>query len=304
MTVSPEQLDAKEHASPYEVAFRTIEQQAEVELITPQTAYELYYHFVESTQLDPSIYLSMSITSGGFARDTSLEFGQILEQNSIFGSKMKASLLEEFPSLTATDIILPSELGKVQGWSQSDFLLFWFHVIVGVSPEVARNISKKMSPVMQLPGFFDKTLPPDERWEDYKTFTETYVQIVMQHIDKQGTELAPHNMASMIAILDGDLSLGGRAEELLCRSLGIPVEWPVIKPESFKAHDTSAMSHALLGLGANALTITTLPYLPHYFEGAIISHGGQNYELPKRGGFRKVGLDTVVNRDVVQERVV
>lgn len=296
MTVSPEQLNTKEQPSPYEAVFHAIEQQAQDELVTPQTAYERYYEYLRSAQLNPSIYLSMSITSGGFARDTSLEFGQVLQQNSMFGSKMKASLLEEFPTLSAADIILPSELGKVQGWSQSDFLLFWFHVIVGVSPKDAGHVTEKMSPIMQLPGFFDKTLSSDERWEDYKTFTETYVQTVTQYIDERGAKLAPHNMASMIAILDGNLSLGGRAEDLLCRSLGIPVEWPVIKPESFRAHDTLPMSRTLLELGANALTITTLPHLPHYFEGSIIRRGAQNYELPKRGGFRKVGLDTVIYR--------
>lgn len=47
----------------------------------PGQAYQEYRNFLDRHYLDPSIYLSMAITSGGFARDPELSFSEAMDRN-------------------------------------------------------------------------------------------------------------------------------------------------------------------------------------------------------------------------------
>lgn len=255
----PETLPKAElepNISPYQEAWTQIEQAAaSVERLEPQEAYEIYEAHLEANGLDPTIYLSMAITSGGFIRDNSLGIGEVIARNSAYGGMAKQALLHQHPEFTDKDIVLPSELGKVKGWSQAEYLLFWFHVITGLTAEDAAIISEKMAPSLTYPGFTVKDLDTKSKWQDYEQFTHDYIRYLKRLADEKGRRMQPNNMQAVIMILDSDMSLGGRAEELLCRLIGIPPQIQYVDYESVgSVEGMPETAKVLASLGSNALS--------------------------------------------------
>jgi hypothetical protein len=281
-----------EAENPYRRIFLAIEAAAQAEDLSPQAAYEIYEEFLLQEGLDPTIYLSMAITSGGYARDADLDIGQVITNNTDFGTLAKEALLRQHPELNEADIILPSDLGKVRGWSQSDYLLFWFHVIVGLEAEDAAKVSERMTDSLEYPGFTDKTLPPEQRWSDYARFTRDYVRDLHGLKEEHGRDLQPNNMQAMIMILDGDMSLGGRAEAELCRAIGIPPQQQML--DALVVSDTPELQMAtteLRALGAHALGLSLNPPGMQFVGW---SAGPTNPNLAFGLGFRKTGLANAV----------
>lgn len=276
--------------SVYRQVFLDIEQAAAEKEggITPQHAYELYEAYLAANNLDPTVYLSMAITSGGFARDNSLAISEIIRKNSAYGAMAREALLYQHPELSAADIIVPSDLGKVKGWSQADYLLFWFHTITGLTAEHAQTVSEAMAPSLSYPGFTDTTLSSDERWRDYERFTDDYTYCLRGLGDTFGRNLQPNNIQAMIIILDGEMSLGGRAEERLCRSIGIPPQFQFINAEALNETPGFNDSVALLqGMGAQVLGMSINPAGTKYYG---ISLGVTDVKIAYGLGFRKTGL--------------
>lgn len=250
----------KQPTNPYLQAFRDIEHAASQEGLDAQGAYEIYEAHLLKHGLDPTIYLSMAITSGGFARDSELEIGEVIERNSEFGTLARQALLHQHPELSEEDIVLPSDLGKVAGWSQSDYLLFWFHTITGLTADQARLISNNMASSLHYPGFTDKTLDKDQKWLDYQQFTDDYVRHLRSLISTEGRSLEPNNIQAMLMILDGDMSLGGRAEERLCRAIGIPPQYQYLDKATVEAiSGFSDSTRTLREMGSSALGVATNP---------------------------------------------
>jgi hypothetical protein len=256
--------------------------------LTSQGAYELYEAHLAANNLDPTVYLSMAITSGGFVRDDDLTVGEVIEKNSAFGIMARKALLRQHPEFSERDIVLPSDLGKVKGWSQSDYLLFWFHTITGLTVEHARGVSEAMLSSLSYPGFTDKTLNTDDRWQDYQRFTDDYVRCLSKLRDEYGRNLQPNNVQAMVMILDGNMSLGGRAEERLCRALGIPPQFQFLDVDTLKeAPDFRDSVVSLREMGAQALG-TSLN--PPGIQFCGVSEGVSDVNLAFSLGFRKTGL--------------
>ncbi len=276
----------------YKRVFFEIERAAEERQLDPQAAYELYETHLAAEKLDPTIYLSMAITSGGFARDADLSIGDVIDKNSAFGTMARKSLLRQHPELSERDIVLPSDLGKVKGWSQADYLLFWFHTITGLSAEQAQGVSEAMSSSLSYPGFTDKTLSSEDRWSDYQRFTDDYVHCLRELEDEYGRNLQPNNVQAMIMILDGNMSLGGRAEEALCRAIGIPPQFQFLDNDMVKeVAEFEDYTKALHNMGAQALGLSINPPGMRFLGfGAGSVEAGMAFNL----GFRKTGLDNAV----------
>jgi hypothetical protein len=281
--------------TPYKPCFEDIERRAKQEGLTPGTAYELYDNFLVEHNLDPTIYLSMAITSGGYKRDPELSVGEVVQFNSEFGTHAASALIRQFPVLEPADIVVPSELGKVAGWSQADYLLFWAHTILGATPNAALEIEQKMQQagMLELPGFNNPDLDQQTRWFDYVNFINTYAHRlgdIMRGNLGMWSELKPNNMQAAIFILDHELSLGARAEEQLCRRLGIPPQVQILDSSVFVASDESFRVHVgeLKKLGAAALG-TQLNYQP-VFTHVGISKSGFDTDIAFNAGMRKTGL--------------
>lgn len=293
MIHGPEDRPETGNTESYRRIFQAIEDAAQVcDRLEPQAAYEMYDAGLAAANLDPTVYLSMSITSGGFARDEELTIGDVITQNSEYGTLAKQALINQHPVLREQDIILPSELGKVKGWSQSDYLLFWFHTIAGLKPQDTQIVSDHMQPYLTLPGFTDKTLPPEQRWQDYERFTNEYVRALREVAQQQGRSLRPSNIQAMLMILDGEMSLGGRAEELLCRRIGIPPQYHYLNAEVVvRDVDFHSQTRRLSFLGAKALS-TNINKPPIAFVG--VSAGRTHTDIAFMGAFRKTGLSNAL----------
>ncbi len=230
----------------------------------------------------------MAITSGGFARDDDLSISEVVENNSKYGALARKALLRQHPELSDNNIILPSDLGKVVGWSQADYLMFWFHTITGLTTEHARTVSDAMQPSLSYPGFTDRALDTDDRWRDYERFTDDYVFHLRGLGTTFGRKLQPNNIQAMVMILDNEISLGSRAEERLCRSIGIPPQFQYI--DAGLLHEIPGLSDSVTSLrivGARALGMSLNPAGINFCG---ISRGDTSSSLAYSLGLRKTGL--------------
>ena len=296
-----EQLFEQEPTSPYREVFEEIEQRAERESLTPQAAYEIYSSYLDKNELDPMIYLSMAITSGGYARDEGLSIGEVIEGNNGFGDIAKKAFLVQHPEFTAEDIILPSELGKVKGWSQSDYLLFWFHVICGPEPKVAKHISVAMKDSLAYPSFTDKSLSQEQRWNDYLQFTKDYHEALLEAMSDGDGKKYCSNIQAMIMILDGEMSLGGRAEEELCRRIGIPPQFGFVDGETIlEVSNMSPSLESLQVLGAVAYGSNLNPSDMQFIG---VSKKRTDYSNGWKLGMRKTGLmGAILTKEYYEEK--
>lgn len=202
----------------YRPIFETIENAADC---STAEAYSMYVDFVRQNDYDPCIYLSMAITSGGYARDKTLPFTEVLVRNASHGELIADALAQQYSSLgiKKSDIVMPATLGKVAGWNQADYLLFWGHVISGIDPALAERIDSgvRHADITNLPGFFDKSLDRAAKWLDYKHLVDEYVS----QLNQLPRPIYPMNMQAVILALDAEESLGVNAERYLCHQLGL-----------------------------------------------------------------------------------
>lgn len=285
--------------SPYKPCFEAIEVLASQEQLTPGAAYEFYDDFLVQNGLDPTIYLSMAITSGGHKRNPELSVGDVISLNSEFGILAAEALIKQFPILDKGDIVVPAELGKVKGWSQSDYLLFWAHTILGATPDVALTIEERVldTGTTQLEGFQNPDLSDERRWQDYESFTLTYtraLRTIVQKTPNARRELSPNNMQGALFILDEALSLGARAEGLLCRQLGIPPQFQLLDAWVIEAASQGFKEQVaeLRALGAVALG-TDINRNPHR-TWVGISRGSFETDIAFKAGLRKTGLENAL----------
>lgn len=91
---------------------------------TPGEAYVYYISRREVRNLPwPEFYFSTTITSGGFLRDTNIPFPEGMDSN-VQLAKSLTDAIVAYGGLDPKTIVLPTELGKVAGWKQADYLLF------------------------------------------------------------------------------------------------------------------------------------------------------------------------------------
>lgn len=214
--------------SPYRPIFAKIERIAQAYPYegypyTPASAYQDYYNSLRRLDIDPAVYVSMAITSGGFARDESLGIGEVIQRNNVFGERIRG-MLQDVAGLDPSLLLVPSELGKVHEWSQADYLMFWFHTLAGVRPEVATEIEKQMMDRrVYSPGKYASvpmnTSEGDKRYRAYSEFTEAYVKELARAVSPRETL---YNMRAVLGMLDTERSLGATAERVFAGAVGIP----------------------------------------------------------------------------------
>jgi hypothetical protein len=254
-------------------------------------AYKMYNTFLDDHSLDPTIYLSMAITSGGYKRDEQLDIMDVIRSNSAFGTEAVNAFIKQFPQFDKTDIVLPSDLGKMQGWSQGDYLLYWFHVISGVDTQIAEEIEAQIRTkgILEAPGFSDNSLPEEKRWNAYQSLVEAYTT-TLDALTINKKAVCANNMQAVVMILDAHMSLGARAEELFSRKCAIPPQFQPLDSRLRKVLDEAylKMVDELRELGAVALGTTWNRESNVSFAG--ISKGA--VEIPKFVNriFRKTGI--------------
>jgi hypothetical protein len=270
-------MNSKE--SPYRAIFHELESKS----YTTIDAYRSFYTWTETNDIDPCVYLSSAITSGGLARDPNVSFAEMMEVHTDFGDRMAHVIAsqESDSYITRQDIIAPADLGKVPEWGQADYLLFWMHVITGLDPREASEIDAdiRQNRMTEKPGFFDKSLPREQRLDDYLALAEGYAEAVGK-LDcgkgKYGRNL-PRNIQTLVPILDPEESLGVQSELHLCRLLGFGEYSLNLQKEHL--HDTTMqIIERLRTVGARALKQ----------GGDLDISGRQNFDAYRRQAHRGV----------------
>lgn len=110
----------------------------------PYEAYAWFYEQAARKGIIGKTYASTSITSGGHARDKSLEMQHIIARNTE-SARLLAEQLVADRQIDAGSTIEPVFVGKTH-WNQGEYMEFWLTVIAG-----ARLSSRSVSQgVMQL----------------------------------------------------------------------------------------------------------------------------------------------------------
>lgn len=275
-------------SNPYIEIFKQIELMLKCQ---PVDAYSKYREFLDINKLDPCIYLSMAITSGGFSRNSNLRFDEAMEMNADFGTQTAQLIADELSALDITqqDIVLPSDLGKVESWGQAEYLTFWAHVICGLDPVEAKQLDAYMRRyhVENHPGFIASGASTNEKWQANKFLVDTFVESLetLHLAEGQGGAKLPKNMQAVVLILDAIKSLGVNTERYLCHRLGLG-EYSIV----LNSHSPSYKEKisALQDSGADTLTIIEDAQSPIISGNVNITRHQRLVEAGVR--FRKTGI--------------
>lgn len=183
---------------------------------TPAEGYAGYCERREQQGLQPGLfYLSTTITSGGYSRFEGLSKGEAISRNSALARQLADSGLID-RGVAPDTLLLPSELGKVEGWSQADYLSFWLYVIRAVHPDQAYRLETEwLHPedreYSDLAGRMESAETYEERQAGYIDFVQRYV--AYKSTPEGERLLQPYwQSPAVLPMVDNNHSLGCQAE--------------------------------------------------------------------------------------------
>lgn len=239
----------------------------------------------------------MALTSGGYGRDELLTPFEAMRKNMDFSFAAAPEFLKQFPVIDPKEIILPSELGKVKGWNQADYLSFFFYMFTGAYPDVIREVDRKIQEtgVRDLPSF---TAPAELRQKsDYDSLVWRTIRALEATLEKCNFKaFGATNIQSGLFLNDMHGSLGTWAEGEFMRNIGIPPQICHMNADLVAAADQRYLDHreALHALGATVLG-SDLNWGGVAFLGVMSGHFNPNFA--SRAGFRKTGLMNLILAD-------
>ena len=208
---------------------------------TVSRALEMVEEFEKAEKLKvPKVYVSTSITSGGYARDPNLSREQVIAANNRVGGLIAGSLSEnESPVLESTNSMLPTELGHVKGWLDSDYILFYFCWLAGLSASGAAWVERQLKePVyeetLRLANRTKRDdgsrIPNEERWPYYKVFVEvTLANLSLAEALPDGNRAEGSKL--MLQLVDVERSLGCQAERMFAEARRLDLLAPTFAPD-------------------------------------------------------------------------
>ena len=172
----------------------------------------------------PRLYVSTAITSAGYKRDTSLDLSDVISRNNTAAGLVMWALVErEAPHIDPTEVMLPTELGTVPGWCDSDYLLFCFAWLSGLSASGSEWLMAQLSdpvyePIVALAN--DRRQPNEVRWPHYRVFAEVALAKLALAESRKGGKRAD-GAEFLLQLIDTQESLGCRAEEIYADVRGL-----------------------------------------------------------------------------------
>lgn len=183
--------------------------------------FDAYVRFAEEMQrheLQAVDYCSSSITSGGHARDTSLEMGQVIARNTDTALRLGEALFA-VGQLDPRTAVEPVALGKV-AWPQSGYMTFWLatmaglrsrgaginQVVTGFRNDLLNRIDRSKNLDMAV---FDARVAATERAPHYFAFAQLFADTVKAY--------EPRPIRRLIRLVDPELSLGAQTENVFAR---------------------------------------------------------------------------------------
>ena len=165
----------------------------------------------------PRVYVSMAITSAGWRRDHSLPLDEAIARNGRLAAYVLAGLARHAaPRTHPTEVMLPTELGKVRGWADSDYLLFCFAWLGGLSASATRWLESQLSEPIYAPirrAADDRSRSNDERWPHYRLLAEALLtNLALAEARPDGKRADGSQF--LLQLVDTGQSLGCRAETI------------------------------------------------------------------------------------------
>jgi hypothetical protein len=199
----------------------------------------------------PRIYFSTAITSGGFFRDKSLSLPEVIARNGRTAQLVVSALVEyRAPSVSPKDMMLPTELGKVPGWADSHYLLFYFCWLSGLSRSGTAWVENELKdpvyrPILEIAN--DRGKSNDDRWPSYRTFVEVLLA-KLALAEARPDAMQDDGCQLLLQLVDVEYSLGCRAEQIYAEARGLDRLAPTFSPDVASALGQEIA--ALKGLGS------------------------------------------------------
>ena len=194
----------------------------------PASAVQIMIDFeAEHALTAPLIYVSTAITSGGFRRDPRFTDpaeirGAISKNNAACAALIAEITAQPNPLVTAANVMMPTELGAVPEWSDSDYLEFYVAWCAGLTGPASADFSQaladpELATIRAMADARDRT--NDERWPAYLQFAKAATVEAALARRALGAGARPGSRY-LLQLVDTGYSLGCRAEAMLARGLG------------------------------------------------------------------------------------
>jgi hypothetical protein len=190
--------------------------------LDPFESYELLCRKLNAAGLWFDTYCSSSITSGGHARNSSLDIAQVIQKNTDSAFDV-ADELYRVGQLDPMMVIEAVAVGKIKHWSQSDYMTFWLCVMARL-PLTGAGGAKRMDSGrsdfnsrleqagIDMARYNNPTLPASERVLQYMQHADIFASFA------QDNDASP--IKRLVRLIDTDESLGAQTENYFARVMG------------------------------------------------------------------------------------
>lgn len=174
----------------------------------------------------PRIYASTAITSAGFKRVPGLDLAEVIRLNNETAAELMGELAAGgSPGIYAPEVMLPTELGKISGWEDSDYIAFYCAWLTGLSAEATSWIEGRLADPLVADiasKADDRTKSNEERWPYYALLVEVLLTnlAVVEH--RRGARVQDACI-TLLQLVDTTESLGCRAETLYAEARGLDI---------------------------------------------------------------------------------
>lgn len=192
--------------------------------LDPYEAYYWLYQQQSRLGLHPQTYLSSSITSGGHARDNSLEMHEVVARNTE-SARLLAEQLAMDRQIDPKAALEPVFVGKTH-WHQAQFMEFWLTAIGGFDftpGYVARDVDNLRAVVQQSMeqhevdvDVMTSKASAQTRAAEYFKMSTAFAALIKQNV-------AATPIESIVRLIDTDMSLGSQTERAFARQIGSKV---------------------------------------------------------------------------------
>jgi hypothetical protein len=227
---------------------------------SPDRAVEVMLDYGSANKMaTPTFYVSTAITSAGWRRHPDFEapekIPQAIEHNNRTTSTILGNLVENPEAIVSADSLMaPTDLGKVPGWGDTDYLIFYFAWAGGLTASGASRFAssfdqREYEPILLAAN--DRQANNDSRWPSYRVFTEIAITKLLL-TETYPTSRAGEGASTLLQVIDVEASLGCRAERLFADARGLDVIIPTLDSDLFVDPESDFATLSRLGVTVGA----------------------------------------------------
>lgn len=190
--------------------------------------------FAEQQRLvTPPFYVSTAISSAGWRRHPDFsspeQIPAAIEHNNRTASRVLDELITSTNSFVDDQsMMVPTDLGKVPGWKDTDYLQFYFAWLGGLNAAGAQHFTRSFADDQYshiFHGANDRTQTNEQRWPWYQLFTEVALTKLRLTESRPNTHTGEESQ-TLLQLIDVNESLGCRAERLFADARDLDIIIP------------------------------------------------------------------------------